>query len=101
MSFNLLPKVHKRLYDVPARPVISNWFLHRKYFLFFRLSFTASCLEGKTLRKIKELGQLLEGTILCTIMLLVFIQISHMINALLFERIFWTVVLTNRPQQTL
>ena len=51
------------------------WFLHLKYFFIFRLSFTASCPEGKViykrskslLKKIKELGQLPEGTILCIV----------------------------------
>ena len=31
--FYLLPKIHKRLYDVPARPVISNYGLTPKILL--------------------------------------------------------------------
>ena len=44
VRFYLLPKIHKRLYDVPGRPVISNCG-------FFKLSFTTSCLEGKVVYK--------------------------------------------------
>ena len=51
------------------------WFLHRKYFFIFRLSFTAFVQKVKSyikdtnhfLKKVRELGQLPEGTIFCTI----------------------------------
>ena len=74
--FYLLPKIHKRLYDVRGRPVISNcgfYAEHISSFLDFHLQPLAQ--KGKSyvkdtnhfLRKIKELGQLPEGTILCII----------------------------------
>ena len=74
--FYLLPKVHKRLYDVPVRPVISNCGFYTKNissFLDFHLQPLAQKVKSYIkdtnhfLRKIKELGQLPEGTILCTI----------------------------------
>ena len=74
--FYLLPKIHKRLYDVPGKPVISNcgfYIGNISSFLVFHLQ--PLVLKVKSyikdtnhfLRKIKELGQLPEGTILCTI----------------------------------
>ena len=74
--FYLLPKVHKRLYDVPGRPVISNCGFYTENissFLDFHLQPLAQKVKSYIkdtnhfLRKIKELGQLPEGTILCTI----------------------------------
>ena len=73
--FNLLPKVHKRLYDLPGRPVISNCGFYTENissFLDFHLQPLAQKVKSYIkdtnhfLRKIKELGQLPEGTILCT-----------------------------------
>ena len=74
--FYLLPKVHKRLYDVPGKPVISNcgfYIGNISSFLVFHLQ--PLVLKVKSyikdtnhfLRKIKELGQLTERAILCTI----------------------------------
>ena len=63
--FYLLAKIQKRLHDVPGRPVISNRFLHRKYFLIPRLSFTAPCPRGKVIYERR--GQLPGGKILCII----------------------------------
>ena len=91
-------KVHKRLYSVPGRPVISNCGFYTENissFLDFHLQPLAKRLKSYIkdtnyfLRKIKELGQLLEGTILCTIDV-IDIQISHMTKVFLFLRIFWT-----------
>ena len=74
--FYLLPKTHKRLYDVPGRPVISNCGFYTENissFLDFHLQPLAQRVKSYIkdtnhfLRKIKELGQLPEGTILCTI----------------------------------
>ena len=74
--FYLLPKDHKRLYDVPGRPVISNCGFYTENissFLDFHLQPLAQKVKSYIkdtnhfLRKIKELGQLAEGTILCTI----------------------------------
>ena len=76
MRFYLLPKVHKRLYDVPGRPVISNCGFcteNISSFLDFHLQPLAQKVKSYIkdtnhfLKKIKELGQLPEGTILCTI----------------------------------
>ena len=74
--FYLLPKIYKLLYDVPERPVTSNCGFYAENissFLDFHLQPLAqkvkSYIKGTNqfLRKIKELGQLPEGTILCTI----------------------------------
>ena len=74
--FYLLPKVHKRLHDVPGRPVISNCGFYTENissFLDFHLEPLAQNVKSYIkdtnhfLRKIKELGQLPEGTILFTI----------------------------------
>ena len=72
----LLPKIHKRLYGVLGRPVISNCGFYTENISLF-LEFHIQPLAQKVksyikdtyhfVRKIKELGQLLEGTILCTI----------------------------------
>ena len=72
----LLPKVHKQLYDVPGRPVISKCGFYTENissFVDFHLQSLAQKVKSYIkdtnhfLRKIKELGQLLEGTILCTV----------------------------------
>ena len=74
--FYLLPKIQKRLYDVPGRPVISNCGFYTENissFLDFHLQPLAQKVKSYIkdtnhfLRKINELGQLPEGTILCTI----------------------------------
>ena len=74
--FYLLPKIHKRLHDVPGRPVISNCGFYNENissFLDFHLQPLAQKVKSYIkdtnhfFRKIKELGQLPEGTILCTI----------------------------------
>ena len=75
-KFYLLHKVHKRLFDVPGRPVISNCGFYTENIFSF-LDFHLQPLAQKAkpyikdtnhfLRKFKELGQLPEGTILCTI----------------------------------
>ena len=74
--FYLLSKIHKRLYDVPGRPVISNCGFYNENissFLDFHLQPLAQKVKSYIkdtnhfLRKFKELGQLPEGTILCTI----------------------------------
>ena len=74
--FYLIPKVLNITYDVPGRPVISNCGLYTKNifsFLDFHLQPLAQKVKSYIkdtnhfLRKIKELGQLPKGTILCTI----------------------------------
>ena len=74
--FYLLPKIHKRLYDVPGRPVISNCSFYTENissFFHFHLQPLAQKVKSYIkdtnhfMRKIKELGQLPERTIFCTI----------------------------------
>ena len=74
--FYLLPKIHKRLHNVPGRPVISNYGFYTENissFLEHHLQPIAqkvnSCIKdiNHFLRKIKSLDQLPEGAILCTI----------------------------------
>ena len=74
--FYLLPKIHKRLHNVPGRPVISNCGFYTENissFLDHHLQPIAQKVNSfikdtnHFLRKIKSLGQLPEGAILCTI----------------------------------
>ena len=76
VRFYLLSKIYKRLYDVPGGPVISNCGFYTENissFLDFHLQPLVQKLKSYIkdtnhfLRKIKELGQLPEGTILFTI----------------------------------
>ena len=71
----MLPKIHKRLYDVPGRPVTFNGGFYTENissFLDFHLQPLAQKVKSYIkdtnhfLRKIKESGQLPEGSILCT-----------------------------------
>ena len=74
--FYLLPKIHKRLHNVPGRLVISNCGFYTENissFLDHHLQPIAQKVNSfikdtnHFLRKIKSLGQLPEGAILCTI----------------------------------
>ena len=74
--FYLLPKIHKRLHNVPGRPVISNYGFYTENissFLEHHLQPIAQKVNSfikdinHFLRKIKSLDQLPEGAILCTI----------------------------------
>ena len=74
--FYLLPKIHKRLYNVPGRPVISNcgYLLENiSSFLDYHLQPLAKKVESYIkdtnhfLKKLKELGSLPGNAILCTI----------------------------------
>ena len=75
-KFYLLHKIHKRLHNVPGRPVISNYGFYTENissFLDYHLQPIAQKVNlfikdtNHVLRKIKSLGQLPEGAILCTI----------------------------------
>ena len=71
-NFYLLPKIDKRLDNVPGRPIISNCGFYTENISSFlghhlRPISQKVNLFIKDLRKIKSLGQLLEGDILCTI----------------------------------
>ena len=74
--FYLLPKIHKRLHDVPGRPVISNCGYYTENissFLDFHLQPLAR--EGKSyikdtndfLKKLRSLPNLPDDIILCTV----------------------------------
>ena len=74
--FYLLPKIHKRLHNVPGRPVISNcgFFTENiSSFLDYHLQPLAQGVRSYIkdtnhfLRKIKNLGKQKDGAILCTI----------------------------------
>ena len=73
--FYLLPKIHKRLHNVPGRPAISNCgFYTENIYSFIDHHLQPIAQEVNSfikdashfLRKIKSLGQLLEGAILYT-----------------------------------
>ena len=74
--FYLLPKIHKRLHDVPGRPVISNCGYYTENissFLDYHLQPLAQKVKSYIkdtnhfLSKLKSLGKLPQGAILCTI----------------------------------
>ena len=74
--FYLLPKIHKRLHNVPGRPVISNCGYYTENissFLDYHLKPLAKKVEpyikdtNHFLKKLKELGSLPKNAILCTI----------------------------------
>ena len=74
--FYLLPKIHKRLHDVPGRPVISNSGYYTENissFLDFHLQPLAQSVKSYVkdtndfLRKIKGLGRVSDEAILCTV----------------------------------
>ena len=74
--FYLLPKIHKRLHDVPGRPVISNCGYYTENissFLDYHLQALAQKVKSYIkdtnhfLSKLKSLGKLPQGAILCTI----------------------------------
>ena len=75
-SFYLLPKIHKRLHNVPGRPVISNCGYYTENILLF-LDYYLQPLAKKAesyikdtnhfLKKLKELGSLPKNAILYTI----------------------------------
>ena len=71
----MLPKLHKRLHDVPGRPVISNYGYYTKNissFLDYHLQPLAQKVEwyikdsNHFLSKLKSLWTLTKGTVLCT-----------------------------------
>ena len=73
--FYLLPKIHKRLHNVPGRPVISNcrfYTEHISSFLDYHLQPLAQNIKSYIkdtnhfLNKIKKLGRLPDGAIVCT-----------------------------------
>ena len=73
--FYLLPKIHKQLHDVPGRPVISSCGYFTKKissFLDYHLQALAQKVKSYVkdtnhfLSKLKSLGKLPQGAILCT-----------------------------------
>ena len=74
--FYLLPKIHKRLHNLPGRPVISNGGYYTENissFLDYHLQPLSKKVESYIkdrihfLKKLKELGSLPKNAILCTI----------------------------------
>ena len=74
--FYLLPKIHKRLHDIPGRPVISNssyYTEHISSFIEYHLKPLAQKVKSDIkdtkdfLRKLSNLPSLPEDVILCTI----------------------------------
>ena len=74
--FYLLPKIHKRLHDVPGRPVISNCGCYTENiasFLDYHLQPLAQKVKSYIkdtnhfLNRLRSLGKLPQGAILCTI----------------------------------
>ena len=72
--FYLLPKIHKRLHDIPGRPVISNCgYYNISSFLDYHLQPLPQKVKSYIkdtnhfLSKLKSLGQLPQGAILCTV----------------------------------
>ena len=72
----MLPEIHKRLHEMPGRPVISNWSYYTKKissFLDYHLQPIAQKAKlyikhtNHFLSKLKSLGKLPQVTILCTI----------------------------------
>ena len=75
VRFYLLPKIHKRLHNVPGKPVISNCGFYTdniSLFLDYHLQPRAQKVKSYIkdtnhfLNKIKKLGSLPDGAILCT-----------------------------------
>ena len=74
--FYLLPKIHKRLHDVPGRPVISNCGYYTENissFLDYHLQPLAQKVKSYIqdtnhfLNRLRSLGKLPQGAILCTV----------------------------------
>ena len=74
--FYLLPKIHKRLHNVPGRPVMSNCGFYTENissFLDYHLQLLAQKVKyhikdtNHFLNKMKKLGSLPDGAILCTV----------------------------------
>ena len=74
--FYLLPKIHKRLYDIPGRPVISNCgFFTENISAFLDHQLKPIAMQVKSyikdtndfLKKLRDLPDLLEDSIICTI----------------------------------
>ena len=77
--FNLLPKIHKSLHDVPGRPVISNSGYYNENissFLDHHLQLLAQAVKSyikdtnEFLEKLRPLRTLPDGIILCTMNIL-------------------------------
>ena len=98
--FCLLHKIHKRLHNVPGRPVISNCGFYTENissFLDYHLQPLAQKVKSYIkdtnhfLNKIKKLGSLPDGAILCNI-------IYHMGKILYLSVGFWKLGITNKSQ---
>ena len=88
--FYLLPKIHKRLHDVPGKPVISNcgYFTENiSSFLDYHLQPLAQKVKSyikdtnHLLNKLKSLGKLPQGVFCVLLTLLVFVLTFHIVKA--------------------
>ena len=76
VRFYLLPKIHKRMYDIPGRPVISNCGIYTENistFLYHQLKSIAMQVKSYIkdtndfLKKLRDLPDLPQDSIICTI----------------------------------
>ena len=105
--FYLLPKIHKRLHDVPGRPVISNCGFYTENissFLDYHLQPLAHRVKSYIkdtnhfLNKIRKIGKLPEGAILCTMDVVgLYPKIQHGERSCLSIS-FWKLVGTNKSR---
>ena len=103
----LLPKIHKRLHDVPGRPVISNCCFYTETissYLDYNLQQLAQRVKSYIkefnhfLNKIKKMGSYKREQIFVLWMLLVFTLTYHMGKVLPLSISFWKLGRTNKSR---
>ena len=107
VRFYFLSKIHKCLHNVPGRPVNSNCGFYTENissFLEYHLQPLAqkvkSCIADTNhfLNKIKKLGRLPDGAILCSMDVVGLYLIYNMGKVLPFSIGFWKLGITNKSQ---